>query len=317
MGRSLRCYYIRSLYFRTDVNECEISNGNCQQLHCINQEGSHKCGCKEGFKLRDDSNGCAEILQGPSGTISSGNWPQTYPNNVNIQWIIQCESNQAVELTFSNGFGIAGNLPTCPKDWLKVFDGDSSSSELMGKFCHYAVPQVSRSSSNSLLVHFYAGPSHNPVRKGFEISYTCEDIEPSTTTAAAHVSPELPSQSPLCGQTLFTESSGTIESPNWPQTYPTNVQCEYFIQLPDDNSKIELDFNNGRFGIAGTYPDCLKDWVKIYDGHSDDASLYDTYCHWHMPPLIVTSGSKAKIVLFAGPNHSSTRRGFSANYRTI
>ena len=160
-------------------------------MDCINQEGSHKCGCNEGFKLRNDANGCAEILQGPSGTISSGNWPETYPNNVDIQWIIQCESHQAVELAFSSGFGIAGSLPTCSKDWLKVFDGDSTSSELMGKFCHYAIPHVSRSSSSSLLIYFYAGPSHNSVRKGFEVSYTCMDVAlPATTTVAPEVKPE-------------------------------------------------------------------------------------------------------------------------------
>ena len=311
-------------------------------MDCINQEGSHECGCKEGFKLRDDANGCAEILQGPSGTISSGNWPETYPNNVDIQWIIQCESHQAVELAFSSGFGIAGSLPTCSKDWLKVFDGDSTSSELMGKFCHYAIPQVSRSSSNSLLIYFYAGPSHNSVRKGFEVSYTCVDVAlpatttvvlPPTTTVAPEVKSEttpsvettpimglqpiLPEQPEQCGQTLFTESSGTIESPNWPQTYPTNLQCEYFIQLPDENSVVEISFDNG-FRIAGTYPDCPKDWVKVYDGHTNDGTLHGTYCNIETPPsVITTSGSKAKIVLYAGPAHNPSRNGFSATYRSV
>ena len=255
-------------------------------------------------------------MQGPSGKISSGNWPKTYPVNADLQWVIQCESHQAVELTFSNGFGIAGNLPSCPKDWVKVYDGDSTSAELLGKFCHYAIPQIPRSSSNSLLVHFYAGPLHNPARKGFEVSYTCEDVNPPTTPAVTL--PEPSSQSPLCGETLFTESSGTIESPNWPQTYPTNLRCEYFIQLRDENSRVEISFSDG-FGIAGSYPSCSLDWVKIYDGHNtdDNVSLYGTYCHWEAPPVITTTGSKAKIILFAGPRHSSSRRGFSANYRTI
>ena len=317
-----------------DIDECKSNNGGCGQLlHCINQEGSHQCGCKEGFKLRGDGNGCAEILQGPSGKISSGNWPQTYPINVDLQWVIQCESHQAVDLTFSKGFGIAGSLPSCTKDWLKVFDGDSTSSELMGKFCHYAIPQVSRSSSSSVLIYFYAGPDHNSARKGFEVSYTCVDVAPrATTTAAPTMKPETPSvpyvstpeatlpstlppQPTQCGQTLFTESSGTIESPNWPQTYPTNLQCEYFIQLPDESSRIEISFSG--FRIAGSYPDCSKDWVKIYDGHMNDAHLYGTYCHTSLPARTTTSGSKAKIVLFAGPNHNPSRNGFSATYHTI
>lgn len=75
-----------------DIDECKTNNGGCGRLHCTNQEGSHQCGCKEGFKLRDDGNGCAEILQGASGKISSGNWPENYPVNVDLQWVIQCES---------------------------------------------------------------------------------------------------------------------------------------------------------------------------------------------------------------------------------
>jgi hypothetical protein len=116
---------------------------------------------------------------------------------------------------------------------------------------------------------------------------------------------------------LFTGSSGTIESPNWPQTYSTNLQCEYFIQLSDESSRVEINFDD-RFGIAGAYPACSKDWVKIYDGHTtDDASLYGTYCQWQIPPVITASGSRAKVVLFAGPRHNPSRRGFSATYRAI
>ena len=305
-------------------------------MHCINQEGSHQCSCKEGFKLRGDGNGCAEILQGPSGKISSGNWPETYPVNVDLQWVIQCESHQAVDLTFSSGFGIAGNLPSCPKDWLMVFDGNSTSSTVMGKFCHYALPQVSRSSSNTILVYFYAGPAHNSARKGFEVSYTCVDVAPrATTTAASTMKPESPSSDSLvsmpqttapptlppqpaeCGQTLFTESSGTIESPNYPQTYPFNIQCEYFIQLPDENSAIEISFDNG-FRIAGNYPECPMDWVKVYGGHTNDDHLHGTFCQIRTPPSVIrTSGSKAKIVLYAGPIHNPSRNGFSATYRSI
>ena len=216
-----------------------------------------------------------------------------------------------------------------------VFDGDSTSSEVMGKFCHYAIPQVSRSSSSSVLIYFYAGPSHNSARKGFEVSYTCVDVAPRVTTTAAPVvrpaiipseqpleskpeatpPPTLPPQPAQCGQTLFTGSSGTIESPNYPQTYPTNLQCEYFIQLPDESSRVEISFSG--FRIAGSYPDCAKDWVKVYDGHMNDGHLHGTFCHTSLPSTITTSGSTAKIVLYAGPAHNPSRNGFSATYRTV
>ena len=305
----------------TDIDECENNNGGCQQLHCINSEGSFECGCKEGFKMRDDVNSCTKVMSGSGGKISSGNWPETYPTNIDEQWVIQCGSNQHVTLAFSEGFGLAGALPSCSKDWLKVYDGDSSDAELLGKFCHFAVPQMPKSSSSSLLIHFFAGSSHNPSRRGFELSYICEDVEvevtvPTTQQLDLQTTSVLPPQPSECGQTLFTESSGTIESPNWPETYPTNLQCEYFIDLPDESSVVEISFNSG-FSIAGQYPSCIKDWVKIYDGHTDDTTLHGTYCHFHTPPVTRASGSKAKIVLFAGASHNPSRRGFSASYRTV
>ena len=323
----------------TDVDECKVNNGGCQELQCFNQEGSFQCRCGEGFKMRDDENSCATVLAESSGEIETDNWPETYPNNVNEQWLIQCKSNQVVDITFSENFGIAGSIPDCSKDWLKLYDGDSTGAELLGKFCHQTIPQVPKSSSNSVLVHFYAGPHHSPSRRGFELLYTCEDVAealplPSVKTltsteneliSSTESDDQLTTESPSvllsqpteCGKTLFTESSGTIESPNWPETYPTDLQCEYFIELPNEDDTIEITFSEG-FGIAGNYPECPKDWVMVYDGHTTvDDDLFGKYCQWEKPPTIVSSGRKAKIVLFAGESHSPSRKGFSASYRTL
>ena len=259
-----------------------------------------------------DGNKCASILRGPSGKLRSDNWPQTYPNNVDTQWVIECGVNQLVNLSFSSPFGLAGRMPDCTKDWLKVYDGDSTSAKLLGKLCHLDIPEVPQSSTNSLLLHFYAGPSHSSSRRGFELSYTCQEV-PVTTETIEPTPSELPAQPTQCGQTLFTASTGTIESPNWPETYSSNLTCEYFIQLPNEDQTIEITFEQG-FGMAGNLPDCSKDWVKIYDGHTDDSTLFGTYCHFTEPPVTTTSGSKAKIVMYAGPNHSPSRKGFSATY---
>ena len=265
-----------------------------------------------------DGSRCASVLQGPSGQLSSDNWPATYPVNIDRQWVIECGADQAVQLTFSAGFGIAGRLPDCEKDWLKVYDGDSTSADLLGKFCYFTLPEVPLSSTNSLLLHFYAGPAHSSSRKGFEFSYTCENVITVVTSPRVQeeVIVENPSQFPVqpsqCGQTHFTESTGTITTPNWPETYPTNVECEYFIELPNEGDSIQITFDE--FGIAGRFPECTKDTVKIYDGHTDDSEFFGTYCHFTTPPVITTSGSKAKIVLYAGPSHSPSRQGFSATY---
>ena len=38
------------LSFLTDVNECNLLNGNCSQL-CNNTDDSYSCDCEDGFTL--------------------------------------------------------------------------------------------------------------------------------------------------------------------------------------------------------------------------------------------------------------------------
>jgi len=47
----------------TDVDECEINNGGCQQ-RCNNSVGSYNCYCDDGFVLASDGKIC-------NGTSSS------------------------------------------------------------------------------------------------------------------------------------------------------------------------------------------------------------------------------------------------------
>lgn len=41
-----------------DVNECDINNGNCQQM-CKNLYGRHSCSCREGFVLDSNKRTCS------------------------------------------------------------------------------------------------------------------------------------------------------------------------------------------------------------------------------------------------------------------
>ena len=39
------------------MNECETNNGGCDHT-CVNEEGSFKCICNDGFKLGNDKKTC-------------------------------------------------------------------------------------------------------------------------------------------------------------------------------------------------------------------------------------------------------------------
>jgi len=54
----------------TDVNECLVSNGGCQQ-RCSNSAGSYTCSCDTGFSLSSDSKTCVGTLSSSSSSASS------------------------------------------------------------------------------------------------------------------------------------------------------------------------------------------------------------------------------------------------------
>ena len=119
-----------------------------------------------------------------------------------------------------------------------------------------------------------------------------------------------------CGRN-FTSSSGVMRTPNWPQTYPNNVDCEWFITLPDVNKVVEITCNEEPYGIAGDHPQCDKDFLTIYDGHSRRDVLFGPYCQFIKPGTLKTSTRRAKVVFHAGPSHSSSRKGFRCIFRSV
>lgn len=42
------------------MDECLENKGDCEH-NCVNEVGSYKCTCKEGFKLRDDNRTCEKV----------------------------------------------------------------------------------------------------------------------------------------------------------------------------------------------------------------------------------------------------------------
>ena len=123
---------------------------------------------------------CGGELKSESGTFQTLNWPQTYPVNVDCEWAIEIpNTNKVIEISFdSSVFGIAGRLPSCEKDWLKVYNGHQvNNTSFWGPFCHYRVPDTIKTSTYQAKIIFHAGPTHNPVRKGFKASYVSVDNE--------------------------------------------------------------------------------------------------------------------------------------------
>ena len=172
---------------------------------------------------------------------------------------------------------------------------------------------------------FHAGPSHNPSRVGLKCTF--RSVLPPTTTPPPPPTTQSPSSPPTtlpptvrpdpsCGGKLNTASGG-FQTPNWPQTYPVNIDCQWTIELPDASSLVELRCDHQPYGIAGRHPLCDKDYLKIYDGHSLQNNSYGPYCEFTHPNTIKMSSNKAMALFHAGPVHNPSRVGFNCTFRSL
>ena len=129
---------------------------------------------------------CGGKLNSSSGDFQTLNWPETYPVNVDCEWTIELpDGSKVVEISFdSSVYGIAGRMPDCEKDWIKIYDGlDTDTARMWGPLCYFTLPSDIKTSSNNAKVLFHAGPGHSPSRKGFKATYRSVDgTTPTTTT---------------------------------------------------------------------------------------------------------------------------------------
>ena len=116
----------------------------------------------------------------------------------------------------------------------------------------------------------------------------------------------------MCGGTLIGDR-GSFSTPNWPETYPTNVDCEWTIELEDQSKVIEFNFSTSAYGIAGR-PPCDRDWVEIrYRG----AEPIGRFCFIRAPTEVISSAYQATVRFHAGPQHASSQKGFRINYYPV
>ena len=127
-----------------------------------------------------------------------------------------------------------------------------------------------------------------------------------------------------CGGTL-TQTSGSLQSPGWPEYYPReNFRCVWIISPINatEDMVLALTVNQTYFGIHGRHP-CPSDYLEFYDGNNTDTESMGTesmgkYCKFNVPDTLYTSTSQAMVVFQASDfDHSDDRVGARVTYHLI
>ncbi|XP_063411500.1 CUB domain-containing protein 2-like [Mytilus trossulus] len=215
--------------------------------------------------LMRESKGNSIVVTNTSGIITSPNYPGEYNNDFDCEYIIQSPTKQPITLVFDD-FDIEDD-DDCTKDYVTVKDGANI---LLGKFCGDDIPYPLLALSGVIILNFHSNnkDTERGFRAVFNDSQDCVNVT--------------------------KDSNGTIQSPNYPKYYPTNIICLYYIEHRQLNT-------------------CNCILLRVQDGISQSSKKLGKFCGRRIPSIpVILSGTV--FVIFRS-NNVAPWSGFKAEYK--
>ncbi|NXD14826.1 C1S protein, partial [Nothocercus nigrocapillus] len=268
------------------------------------------------------------------GEILSPNYPQVYPNDVQESWEIQVPPGYGIHLYFTH-LDLEPSQ-NCEYDSVKILSGV----HVEGVLCGRKKPRAPGSPIveefhvpyNVLTMTFQSDFSNEEHFTGFAAYYVAVDLDECTDFVEEPCShhcnnyiggyfctcpPDyfLYEDKKTCGVNcsgnVFTEPSGEITSPNYPNQYPENSQCEYRVVLRPGYF-VALTIHSGDFDVepADSKGHC-HDSLTLVSGEQ----RFGPFCgsKFPGPPEIKTRNNILNIIFQT--DHRVQHKGWKIRYR--
>ncbi|XP_023614240.1 CUB and sushi domain-containing protein 2 [Myotis lucifugus] len=273
-----------------DVGVCWKQLGSSVQFTCnegYDLQGSKRITCmkvSDMFAAWSDhrpvcrARMCDAHLRGPSGIITSPNFPIQYDNNAHCVWIITAlNPAKVIKLAFEE-FDLERGYDT-----LTVGDGgqDGDQKTVLYILTGTSVPDLIVSTNHQMWLLFQTDGSGSSL--GFKASYEVSCFF------------------------NFTSPSGVVLSPNYPEDYGNHLHCVWLI-LARPESRIHLAFND--IDVEPQF-----DFLVIKDGATAEAPVLGTFSGNQLPSSITSSGHVARLEFQT--DHSTGKRGFNITFTTF
>ncbi|KAH6931478.1 hypothetical protein HPB50_024670 [Hyalomma asiaticum] len=238
---------------------------------------------------------CGDRYEDDEGEITSPRFPENYANNLNCSYLIVVPQGSRLELSFdSENFELESH-DTCKYDNLTLYEGNSTSSPVLGgPWCGTIAPG-NYSVASSALVMFRTDWSSTG--KGFRLRYRISHCGGNLTAERGTFSLQ---------STMVDRESGTS-------------RCTWHIYAPEGRVvELRLLLEPDQRPSHGT--DCadafVASHVSVLDGDSETASPIAVFCGLHGgPDTFKSTGRAMTVVLVVNPMYM-TGSGFRASYRT-
>ncbi|XP_036410979.1 CUB and sushi domain-containing protein 2 [Megalops cyprinoides] len=282
---------------------------------------------------------CGGQLHGPSGVITSPNFPVQYDNNANCTWVITAaDPSKVIKLTFED-FDLERGYDT-----LTVGDGPSIGDQktVFHVLSGTTTPDLIVSTSHQMWLNFKTDDTSGSL--GFKVSY--EEIEQGSCgdpgipaygkregsgfrhgdrlhfeclpafelvgkkNITCQKNNQWSAKKPSCVFSCFfnfTTPSGVLLSPNYPQEYGNNMHCVWLI-ITKPESRINLAFND--LSMEKQF-----DFLSVKDGGKAESPILGTFSGDVLPSPITTSAHVARLEFLT--DHTNTDRGFNITFTTF
>ncbi|XP_076174105.1 cubilin isoform X2 [Ptiloglossa arizonensis] len=257
-------------------------------LHFHSDSAGQDSGFQIHYSTVEGITGCSSVYTGPTGTISSPEYMPMNQEYIECEWKIQMPIGEKIQITWIK-FALLSTSP-CRLEYVQIFDGPTNESPLLGRFCGWTLPPTIKSNSNEVLVIFRT--TWSAQMEGFTFAYNI-----------------------FCGGT-FTEESGIIHSPMYPNPYQISRVCTYDIIQPPGN-RIMLSLLDVNIETIQQIK-CSFDYLEIFDGDSENSTKLASFCN--------DDSEEDKTFFYSTNNYMLLKfstdvnfqgRGFMANYTTI
>ncbi|KAI8777940.1 cubilin, partial [Biomphalaria glabrata] len=227
-------------------------------------------GFQASYIARNDSFECGGTLVAPSGSIKSPNYPSSSPAGVSCEWVINVSPGMQIVLNVSD-FDV--------QDYrcLEIRNGGYQTSPLLMLLCQPPSGLIT-SHTNQLYIKYRTG--YYSRGNGFYLQYYA--------LASG------------CGGE-FTAFRGIFQSPNYPDPYPPNSDCQWTIRVAQ-GSKIILSFDS-HFEVH-----CYGNYIEVPEGRRKTKHLCGYY-----PPAPVTFTNNLVVIKFRSSPYARGI-GFRASY---
>ncbi|KAG5265323.1 hypothetical protein AALO_G00240990 [Alosa alosa] len=129
------------------------------------------------------------------------------------------------------------------------------------------------------------------------------------TSNRAFLTPSLVPTESTCGGRIVISSPGYLTSPWYPSNYPLSEQCEWVVEAPEKDQRILINFNP-HFDLEDR--ECKYDYIEVYDGADDKATLLLKHCG-KIAPGPIQSSQQQVFIRFVS-DYETSGAGFSIRY---